>query len=496
MNESTSTLSLDTLQMLLGLNQEPSINYSLNDSLTETMKRLEDSLESFDSIKSKITINDAYGNSLTSTGTDDKVKSFTNYGFSNDTLNFMLWLSLYNDSWVFRKVIDKPAQDMINAGVKLIAESADVKYVYKDIKLMRQQLIELISWSRLFGGAVAIMMFDNVKDEDYAKPLDSKVIRQSKVINLYVTDRWFGCSVSSETVDDMSSIDFGTPKYYNITFANGKQITVHHSYILRMEGRTAPKLVKTGQLQGWGYAEGAHILNELSRDDQLKASITSLVNKALIEVIKMSGMRGVFMGADADNERQLRKRLEMVNWARNFNSLTFLDKDDEYEQKEFSGTSGLSNLLETNMKIVAASVDMPTVLFGDLANGFSKDSDAFDRYDEIIKNLNESYFNKPMIKFINTLYIKHGIEDDVEFEFNSLIPDIKMKQKVESLKGMTDLLSTLLSDGVITIKKYAQSLNTYTKNSVIDLHLDDEYIESLDDKMEEEMENINLNENV
>lgn len=490
----SSGLNMETVQLLLGLNNKNDIATSFMDSITNTKDNIELTLKDIiNDNKGKKLIRDAYGNELSSTGTDDKVKSFTNYGFSNDTLNYLLWLSLYNDSWVFKKVIDKPAQDMVNAGIKLICKSDKQQLVYKEIKLLRQSLIELISWGRLFGGAVALMMFDKVKDEDYIKPLDKNVISKSKVINLYVTDRWFGCATSSETVDDMKSIDFGTPKYYSIVFASGKTIKVHHSYILRMEGRTAPKLIKTGQLQGWGYAEGAHILNELSRDDQLKSSVTSLVNKALIEVVKMAGMRGVFLGADEDNEKQLRKRLEMVNWARTFNSLTFLDKEDEYEQREFSGTSGLAALLETNMKIVAASVDMPTILFGDLADGFSKDSDAFDRYDEIIKNLNESYFNKPMTKLINTLYIKNGIDEAVEFEFNSLIPDVKMNKKVDSLSKMVDLLSKLLADGVITIKKYAESLNTYTQNSAIDLHLDSEYVDKLDDKMEEEMENIDLN---
>jgi len=81
----------------------------------------------------------------------------------------------------------------------------------------------------------------------------------------------------------------------------------------------------------------------------LKADITSLINKSLIEVIKMAGMRGVFMGADKENQEQLTKRLEMVNWGRNFNSLTFLDRDDEYQQHDFGGLAGLADLLENNI---------------------------------------------------------------------------------------------------------------------------------------------------
>lgn len=470
---------------------------TLHDTVADSIENIKNLVNDSETIKRSFKIKDAYGNALTSIGTDDKVKSFSTYGFSNNTLNYMLWTALYNDSWLFKKAIDKPAQDMISSGVKLITSvnnNKKINNVYKDIKLLRQSLIELISWGRLYGGSIAIMMFDNMTDADYAKELDKNKLSKSKVISLYVTDRWFGCAQSSETVTDMTSLDFGKPKFYNIIFANGKELTVHHTFILRFEGRSAPKLIKTGQLQGWGYAEGSHILNELSRDDQLKASITSLVNKSLIEVIKMSGMRGVFMGADEDNEKQLRKRLEMVNWARNFNSLTFLDKDDEYAQHEFNGSSGLSSLLETNMKLVAAALDMPSILFGDLSDNFSKDSDAYDRYDDLIKNLNENYFNVVMTKLINILYIKNGINEPVEFEFNSLISDVKLNKKVDSLNKMVDLLSKLLADGIITTKLYAMSLNTYTKNQAIDLHLEDDYIDSLDDKMDDEMENINLDE--
>ena len=127
-------------------------------------------------------------------------------------------------------------------------------------------------------------MFDNLNDEDYGQPLNTNKIKQANTMRIYTTDRWYGVAViNNDVVSNMNSIDYGKPKMYQITFADGKTLKVHHDYILRYEHRTAPKLIKTGQLQGWGYAEGAHILNELSRDEQLKTSIQSLVNKALIE---------------------------------------------------------------------------------------------------------------------------------------------------------------------------------------------------------------------
>ena len=263
-----------------------------------------------DAEKSK-TIVDAYGNSLASVGTDDRVKTFSTYGFDNSTLNWPLWLALYNDSWVFRRAIDKPAQDEVNCGFT-IHGTGDVDYnpIYKAVNRYAPDLIQLLSWGALFGGSIGVMLFDGIPDDELKLPLNKKKIRERRM-RLYVTDRWYGVSPSTELVTNMRDIDFGKPAYYNVSFADGGMYQVHHSRILRYEHRWAPKLIKTGQLQGWGYAEGSHILNELSRDDQLKASITSLINKSLIEIIKMAGMRGVFMGADQGNEEQLTKRLEI-----------------------------------------------------------------------------------------------------------------------------------------------------------------------------------------
>lgn len=429
--------------------------------------------EIVDEAKGSTIIRDAYGNSLASVGTDDRVKSFSTYGFDNSTLNWPLWLALYNDSWVFRRAIDKPAQDEVNCGIT-IHGSGETDYgpVYKAVGRYAPDLIQLISWGALFGGSVGVMMFDGIPDEDMKNPINKKKIRNRRM-RLYVTDRWYGVQGSQELVTNMRDIDFGKPMYYNISFADGKMYKVHHSYVLRYEHRWAPKLIKTGQLQGWGYAEGSHILNELSRDDQLKASITSLVNKSLIEIIKMAGMRGVFMGADKGNEEQLTKRLEMVNWARTYNSLTFLDKDDEYEAHELSGIQGMSSLLETNMWLVAAAVEMQGVLFGDLKGGLSQESDAFHRYAVTIMNRCNSYYRPVMQKLLTVLYIVYGIDETPDFDFNPLDAESVNNTKVASIQAFGQMLNTLIDQGTISKYQAAVSLKEFINNGAINIEFND-----------------------
>ena len=450
---------------------------SMDDTLEDTVNKM------LGIANGSVAMKDHYRNTLTATGTADKVETFSSYGFNNDTLNWPLWLALYNDSWVFRRAIDKPAQDEVNCGFTLHG-AEDYSRVYKAYGRYKTDLIRTLMWGALFGGSVAVMMFDTVSDEEMAKPIRLSKIKGARM-KLYVTDRWYGVSiVGSDTVQDMRDIDFGKPKMYNIVFADGKMLQVHHSYVLRYEHRTAPQLVKQGQLQGWGYAEGAHILNELSRDDQLKSSITSLVNKSLIEVIKMSGMRGVFMGADKGNEEQLRKRLEMVNWGRSYNSLTFLDKDDEYDQREFSGLTGLAQLLETNMWLISAALEMQGVLYGDLKGGLSQESDALRRYAITIENRCNAYYRPVLQKLLMVLFAMYDIKGSVDFDFNSLVSEELNKEKVEAIGNFSRVLGDLVDKGIISKYQLAMSLQNLMSKDAIDIQFTEENLNRL--KLEEQ----------
>lgn len=441
--------------------------------------------EKIQNLISQSTVVDAYSNSITGAGTDNSIESFANYGYSNDSLNYPLWLSLYNDSWVFKKAIDKPSQDIIKAGFT-IHGSGDYTKVYQLYNRYKTDLTQLLMWGALFGGSVAVLQFDGLKAEDYSKPLNKKIIKDRK-FKLYVTDRWYGgFAYTDKMVSNMKDIDYGKPYYYDIVFPNGKNFKVHHSYILRYEHRVAPPLIKNGQLQGWGYAEGSHILNELSRDDQLKSAITSLVNKSLIEVIKMSGMRGVFMGSDKGNEAQLRKRLEMVNWGRNFNSLTFLDKDDEYQQHTMGALSGLSDIMEKNMWLIAAALDMPGVLYGELKGGLSADTDAYEHYSDVIEDRANAYFRPVLNKFLKILFIVLDINDPVDFDFNPLAAGIKNKQKMDAVSTLSNLLGMLTTNKIISKYQYAISIQNFLNKNIISLNIPEEYLNKL--KLEEEQE--------
>lgn len=483
-NIDTETLDIIESAMRKVAGERSAVGY---DTLMDTVSTGSLSIADI-AIKSKVVtdkkfVEDHYGNSLAAIGNQDRVQSFTNYGYSADTLNWPLWLALYNDSWVFRRAIDKPAQDEVSAGFTLHG-NYDYTRVYKKYNRYKNDMTDLLTWGGLFGGSIAVMLFEDHKYEDLAKPLVKSKIK-GKRFKLYVVDRWYGVSPSVDRlVNNMKDIDYGKPMYYDVTMANGKSYRVHHSWVLRYEHRTAPKLIKNGQLQGWGYSEGSHIINELARDDQLKTSITSLVNKSLIEVIHMAGMRGVFMGTDKGNETQLRKRLEMVNWGRTYNSLTFLDKDDQYEHFELTGLSGLAELMEKNMWLISSALEMQGILFGDLKGGLSQESDAFARYSKTIKRRCDAYYRPVLYKFLKIIFIVEDIDESPDFDFDSLDKEEDNKKRIEGIKGLSDLLSKIEEDGIISKYQYAKTMKNYINDGVINLDFSDELLNKL--KLEEE----------
>ena len=448
----------DLLKQLMALYQQPKKEYD-------------------ESLERHITsIKDSYSNSVLGIGNADHIEQFDEYSFDNSTLNWYFWLALYNESWVFRRAIDKTSQDMIRPLIS-INGTQDYSKVYKVINNLKPELIDAVKWSKLFGGSIMVLLFKGITLDDMKNPISDyyKRLKNCDVIKSYVTDRWFGCSPSyDDIVSNLSNDDFGKPKYYDVMFADGTQYRIHHSWILRFENRTAPNMIKSGMLQGWGYAEGQHIIHELNRDEKLKASIQSLIDKSLIEIIKMPGMTGVFMGAEDKNDEQLKQRLEMVNWSRNFNSLTFLDKEDDYQQHQFSGLSGLSDIMDLNMKQVAAAVEMPNVLFGDLSNGFTSDDGALERYDDKILNDCDTYLRTPYTKLLKILFKIYSLESkDLSFVFNSSRIEQKNDKKLDDISKLIETCDRMVASGAMTSEQEAKTIREFINTGAVNFQFDD-----------------------
>lgn len=398
------------------------------------------------------TIRDAYSNPMTLSGADNPLESFASFNYNNLTLNWWLSISMYDNSGIFKIAVDTLAQDLIKAGVTPNLDHViKKKHAQKLFNTTKPSLISAMKNTQLFGGAIGVIMFDTITD--YSKAPDISQIKKAKKVIVKVFDRW-QLNVDKNKVKDILSEDYGLPVSYTVLSTEDDKLTnVHHAYVMRFILREAPKIIKD-IFQGYGYSQISHIYTELMKDQQLKHNIVALTNKALLEVVQMSGMKGLFSAlADPESQAEIEARLEMVNRYRNNNSLIFLDKEDQYNQFTFGGLSGLADLMEVNKDDLCAILEMSKLLlFGDTKGGLSGNADSeYLWYQGKINGKQEEYLRHPLSKLVRYICIMSGADEDeistLDWTFNTIIPE-KPEQRSERFKSFTASLKELKEMGV------------------------------------------------
>jgi hypothetical protein len=149
-----------------------------------------------------------------------------------------------------------------------------------------------------------------------------------------------------------------------------------------------------------------------------------------------------------------------------------------------SGISGLSDLLEKNMWLISAALEMQGILYGDLKGGLSQESDALKRYAITIKNRCNEFFRPVLNKFLKILFFVYDIKGSVDFDFISLTKDEENKDKVNAIKDLGSMLNELVQNGIISKYQFALTIKNYINKDAIDLNINDDLLNVL--KLEEE----------
>ena len=369
--------------------------------------------------------------------------------------------AVYHGSWVFRRIIDKIAQDMWSAGISIEGsiDPEGVQRVQKRLSRLRSDLIWATEQARLYGGAASLIMVNDGTD-DLAKPLNLNGIKKGAAIQLWSTDRWWGLSTSSEKVTNYRSKDFNTPKYYTFNIEDAQSvdssnlnIRVHHSRVLRWVNRRSVRLINT-LLLGWGISELEHLYQDLMTYENAKGTGGALLDKALLEIVKVEGLRGIMQGLGLGSTAQEQELATQMAGLQNFrmNSTVLLDKDNDYQQFTASFT-GVSELLETYRDVIAGSAEMPKVLlYGDTKGGLTSDSPAeMEFYAQTINGKQEEMLRPVLDKLLPIVCASEGIRipDDFDYNFEN-IAGITQERKLNLLQGTIQAVTSMVDGGMMT----------------------------------------------
>ena len=358
---------------------------------------------------------------------------------------------LYNEHGIIQTMIDQPVEDGFRGGVviesgELDAENIDELQKYMVDHNVIEHVKEAFKWNRLFGGAGLIIN----TEQDPSKPFNPRWINKDTQLEFYPADRWeltySGPDTWSGYEFELMNKDIGEDKY------NYYGVDIDASRVLRLKGKRPSSFVRR-QLQGWGISELERIVRPFNQYLKNNNLIFELIDEAKIDVYQIDGYNASLMNGNAS---RIKDQVEFTNQTKNFLNAILLDKDDSYEQKQFS-FGGLSEILKENRMEIAAALKMPmTKIFGISASGFNSGEDDIENYNAMV----ESEIRQKAIPMLNTI-IKiislklFGFEPSLNIGFEPLrIMTAEQEENVKTQK--TTRMTSMYDRGLIDSEEAMQ----------------------------------------
>lgn len=319
---------------------------------------------------------------------------------------------LYRADGLTRRIIDIVASEMMRQGWEIDGDPENLLVGKLEEMNAYAKLTQLIQWSRLYGGAIAVMGISDGRDLDM--PVNINAIES--VNFLHVFDRWQTQILFENMSNDLNDPNYGFPLFYQVNdYRTGAVFTVHHSRVLRMDWNTLPPRERNFN-QGWGDSAIISIYDELKNYGSAFANTSAIMQDFVNGVLKIPGLSQSM--ASSCNDAQIMKRLDFANLSKGVTNMMVLDGQETYE-KLSTNVGGISDLLDRFMLSLSSVTGIPvTLLFGRSPAGLNATGDADVRnFYDMIKQYQELKL-KPVLEKL-TFYIfksKRGPTNGVEPE--------------------------------------------------------------------------------
>ena len=419
---------------------------------------------------------DGYSNAAAFIGEDSPLMSSGTFIRSGLTGKSELLTATYRVSWLAKRIIDMPSEDMTRAWYRLstsLPESElDALRRLEAKHSVKQEIANAIRWGRLYGGALAVMVIRGEEDR-LEEPLDYDMLLPECFQGLLVIDRAQGISPSLELVSDLDDPDFGLPEYYTVELELGdvKSVRIHHSRVLRFIGRELPHLEMVRE-NYWGASELEHIWDELQKRSAASANIAQLIFQANVTTLKMGDFGGNLAGGSDRMREKILQTMQNENRLRTSYGLQVMSAEDSLETHSYS-FGGLSDIYESFMMDMAGAAEIPaTKLFGRSPQGFNStgESDLRNYYD-MIAQTQERNLRPALEKLMPVMAISCWgyVPEDMEIVFEPVMTtspaeraELVQKMSGDVIEGYKCGLFTR-EQAVSELKSRGEGLGIYTK---------------------------------
>jgi len=339
----------------------------------------------------------------------------THYHFQGDGLvPDMLLTDHYMYNGLFAKIIDAPAEEAIKHGFDL-----GLKECHEASEYITESLDNLdwdengasaIRWSRLYGGAIGVMLIDDGRGID--EPLDWDNIKAIEDIRIYERavvwpDYSIMYNINTAEPKKSNTGKFGMPERYFVNSIYG-QFWVHESRCLIFRNGVLPERITQPYYRFWGTPEYLRIKRELRETVTTHSTSVKMLERSVQAVHAIKGLAGILQ---RDDGRDLViKRLEAVDLARNIlNTVTIDSEGENYDFKTFP-LAGIKDIIDAVCNMLSAVTSIPqAILFGRSPAGMNSTGHSdFENYYNFVERIQRLMLRGNMRKLIDII-IRAGL---------------------------------------------------------------------------------------
>lgn len=331
----------------------------------------------------------------------------------------------YRSSFLVGAAVDAVADDMTRKGVTI---SSRLEPGFKgkvdnfwDAAAIWDGLNDTIKWSRLYGGALLVVLIDG---QDMSTPLKLDRIKEGQFKGVLSLDRWMVTPSYVNLVTDYGP-EFGKPKFYKVV-VNQKGIPpwkIHHSRVIRLEGDSLPFQQSVSE-NGWGMSVIERIFERIQAFDTATVGTTQLIHKAHLRTYSIDNLRKVLaLPDDSPQLAALMKHMDMIREFQTIEGMTLMDKNDEFATHSYS-FAGVADVILRFAEQVSGATGIPLVrLFGQSPAGFSTGDGDLENYYSRINSQQERRLRRHIRWLMDITWrslFGEPLPDDFTFEFNKL----------------------------------------------------------------------------
>lgn len=361
---------------------------------------------------------------------------------------------LYVEHGIVQTLVDLPVDDAFRGGVEVMCDELsqdDIEELNYNLERdgILDQYTQAKKWARLFGGGALLI----INDEDPKEPFDVHHVKKGDKIVFKPVDMWelyYGIT-NVDGLQDPGEVN-KHPDYYNYY---GKQ--VHHSRVLRMEGKQAPSLIRP-KLRGWGVSVLETVVR--SYNQYLKSVNLSfeVLDEFKVDIYGIDGFNTALMSPNGSDK--VTKRVQMANMLKNYQNALVMDNKDKFESKQIS-FSGIAEIMREIRMQIAADLRMPlTKLFGMSAAGFNSGEDDIENYNAMIETEIRSKSRRDLLKVIEiccAMWFGY-VPETMKIDFEPL--RVLSAEQEENIKGQKlQRIVACMQAGVMTPIEAKQAIN-------------------------------------